>query len=58
VVGKEKEFLPFPLQGTFMSSLRTAAISRQQWNMILFWSGQIAPILHHTKAIGIDAITD
>jgi len=50
LIGKEKQFLPFPLQATFMSSLRTAAISKQQWNMILFWSGQIAPILHHTKA--------
>lgn len=50
LVGREKQFLPFPLQATFMSSLRTAAIPRQQWDMILFWSGQIAPILHHTKA--------
>jgi nitronate monooxygenase len=50
LVGKEKQLLPFPLQAHFMSSLRNAAINQQKWNMILFWSGQIAPILHHTKA--------
>jgi nitronate monooxygenase len=48
--GKEKQFLPFPLQTSFMSSLRNAALNQQKWNMILFWSGQIAPLLHHTKA--------
>jgi nitronate monooxygenase len=48
--GKEKQFLPFPLQSTFMSSLRKAAIDQQKWDMIMFWSGQIAPILKHTKA--------
>lgn len=50
LIGKEKQFLPFPLQATFMSSLRNAAIQQQKWHMILFWGGQIAPILHHTKA--------
>jgi len=48
--GKEEQFLPFPLQTTFMSSLRKAALDQQQWDMILFWGGQIAPILTHTKA--------
>ena len=48
--GKEKQFLPFPLQTTFMSSLRKAAFDQQKWDMILFWGGQIAPILKHTKA--------
>ncbi|OQP61958.1 2-nitropropane dioxygenase [Niastella vici] len=48
--GNEKGTLPFPLQSHFMSSLRKAAIDKQQWEMILFWSGQIAPILKHTKA--------
>jgi nitronate monooxygenase len=48
--GKEKQFLPFPLQSTFMSSLRKAALDQQKWDMIHFWSGQIAPILKHTKA--------
>jgi nitronate monooxygenase len=33
-----------------MSSLRQAALEQQKWDMILFWSGQIAPILKHTKA--------
>ncbi|RYY14264.1 MAG: nitronate monooxygenase [Chitinophagaceae bacterium] len=51
LAGKEKQFLPFPLQGNFMSSLRTAATDQEKWNMILFWSGQIAPILKHTKAL-------
>jgi len=48
--GKEQQFLPFPLQGNFMASLRKAAIDQQQWDMILFWGGQIAPILTHSKA--------
>jgi nitronate monooxygenase len=48
--GKEKQFLPFPFQTTFMSSLRKAALDQQKWDMIHFWSGQIAPILKHTKA--------
>jgi nitronate monooxygenase len=50
LIGKEKQFLPFPLQTTFMSSLRKAAIDQQKWDMILFWGGQIAPILKHKKA--------
>lgn len=50
LAGNEKEFLPFPLQTTFMSSLRKAALDQQKWDMVLFWGGQIAPILKHTKA--------
>ena len=50
LIGKEKQFLPFPLQTTFMSSLRKAALEQQKWDMVLFWGGQIAPILKHTKA--------
>ena len=50
IEGKEKQFLPFPLQTTFMSSLRKAALDQQKWDMIHFWSGQIAPILKQTKA--------
>lgn len=50
LAGKETDFLPFPLQTTFMSSLRKAAIEQQKWDMILFWGGQISPILKHTKA--------
>ncbi|KAA2243545.1 nitronate monooxygenase [Chitinophaga agrisoli] len=48
--GKEQDLLPFPLQGQLMSSLRQAAIKQQQWELILFWSGQIAPVLKHRKA--------
>jgi nitronate monooxygenase len=48
--GEEKQFLPYPLQSTFISSLRTAAIEQQKWDILLFWGGQIAPILKHTKA--------
>ncbi|MCL9807421.1 nitronate monooxygenase [Flavobacterium amniphilum] len=50
ITGKENQLLPFPLQTTLMSSLRTAALDQQKWDMILFWSGQIAPILKHKKA--------
>jgi nitronate monooxygenase len=53
VSGKEKQFLPFPLQTTFMSSLRKAAIEQQKWDMIMFWGGQIAPILKHSKAVAL-----
>jgi len=47
---KENSFLPFPLQSQFMSQLKKAAIELEKWDMILFWSGQIAPALKHTKA--------
>ncbi|WPU92975.1 nitronate monooxygenase [Mucilaginibacter sabulilitoris] len=47
---KETRILPFPLQSSFMSSLRKAAIEQGKWDMILFWGGQIAPVLKHTKA--------
>jgi nitronate monooxygenase len=50
ITGKEDAILPFPLQTTFMSPLRKAALEQQKWDMILFWGGQIAPILKHTKA--------
>jgi len=50
LVGQENQFLPFPLQTTFMSSLRKAALEQQKWDLILFWGGQISPILKHTKA--------
>jgi nitronate monooxygenase len=50
LVGKESQILPFPLQTTFMSPLRKAALDNEKWDMILFWGGQIAPILKHTKA--------
>lgn len=50
ITGKENQILPFPLQTTFMSALRKAAIEQQKWDLILFWGGQIAPVIKHTKA--------
>jgi len=50
LVHKEKDFLPFPLQTQFMSHLRKEASEQEKWDMILFWGGQIAPILKHKKA--------
>ncbi|CAM3544388.1 NAD(P)H-dependent flavin oxidoreductase [Flavobacterium chungbukense] len=50
LITKEAAILPFPLQTTFMSPLRKAALDQQKWDMILFWGGQIAPILKHRKA--------
>jgi nitronate monooxygenase len=50
LIGNEQQFLPFPLQTTFMSPLRKAALDQQKLDMILFWGGQIAPLLKHTKA--------
>lgn len=47
---QKKDFLPFPLQTQYMSHLRKAAIEQEKWDMILFWGGQIAPILKHKKA--------
>jgi nitronate monooxygenase len=51
--GNEERFLPFPLQTTFMAPLRKAAIEQEKWDMILFWGGQISPILKHTKAAAL-----
>src|SRR5882757_5408196 len=50
LVHKEKGFLPFPLQTQFMSHIRKAAIEEEKWDLILFWGGQIAPVLKHMKA--------
>ena len=50
MLGNEDKILPFPLQSTLMSSLRKAALEQEKWDMILFWGGQIAPVLRHTKA--------
>lgn len=50
LIHQEKDFLPFPLQTQFMSHIRKAAIDQEKWDMILFWSGQIAPALKHRKA--------
>jgi nitronate monooxygenase len=50
LINQEKGFLPFPLQKQFMSQLNAAANEQKMWDMILFWGGQIAPILKHKKA--------
>ncbi len=50
MVGKESGILPFPLQTTFMAALRKAALEKQKSDLVLFWGGQIAPILKHRKA--------
>ncbi len=51
LIHQENGFLPFPLQTQFMSHIRKAAIEQEKWDMILFWGGQIAPVLKHTKAL-------
>ncbi|MGX5819283.1 NAD(P)H-dependent flavin oxidoreductase [Chitinophaga lutea] len=48
--GRESGFLPFPLQSQFMSDLRKSAMEQEKWDLILFWGGQIAPLLKHRKA--------
>lgn len=50
---QEKDFLPFPLQTQFIAHLRKAAIEQKKWDMILFWGGQIAPVLKHTSAASL-----
>jgi nitronate monooxygenase len=47
---KENNFLPFPLQTQFISHVRKAAIEQEKWDLVFFWSGQIAPTLKHIKA--------
>ena len=51
--GKEKQLLPFPLQAHFMSSLRQAAITRKKTDLLMFWSGQVAPALKHRTVRGL-----
>jgi len=50
LVNKEQGFLPFPIQRLFMSTITKAATAQGKWDMILFWGGQIAPVLKHRKA--------
>lgn len=47
---KQHPYLSFPLQTTFLSSLRKAALEQNKHDMVLFWAGQITPILKHRKA--------
>lgn len=50
VLEKKHPYLSFPLQTTFMSSLRKAALEQKKLDMVLFWGGQIAPLLKYRKA--------
>lgn len=50
LIHQKRGFLPFPLQSQFMAHLRKAAIEQGKLDMILFWGGQIAPVLKHTRA--------
>lgn len=46
----QQEMAPFPLQTLFLSPLRTAAIAQGKTDLVMFWGGQIAPVLKHTRA--------
>jgi nitronate monooxygenase len=50
MIGKESGILPFPLQTTFMSTLRKATLEQHKTGLVLFWGGQISPLLKHRKA--------
>ncbi|MBO9613137.1 MAG: nitronate monooxygenase [Dyadobacter sp.] len=50
LAGHHDELLPFPLQNQFIVPLRKAATEKQQYDLIMFWGGQIAPVLKHTSA--------
>lgn len=43
-------FAPFPIQSNFLSGLRTAAIEQGRYDLVTFWSGQIAGFLKHKNA--------
>jgi nitronate monooxygenase len=53
LINKENIFLPFPLQKQLISHISKAAREQEKWDLILFWSGQIAPVLKHTKAAAL-----
>lgn len=57
LVGKEAAILPFPLQSRFMATLRKAALDQQKHDLVLYWGGQVAPLLkhHHAQAL-MDAL--
>jgi nitronate monooxygenase len=50
LAGKEAALLPMPFQARFVSGLRQSAIAREKWEMLLLWSGQIAPVLKYHRA--------
>src|SRR6218665_61477 len=50
VLNQQNPYLSFPLQTTFMAPLRKAALEQHKLDMVLFWGGQISPLLKHRKA--------
>jgi len=42
--------LPYPLQGQLVGSLRAEALRQGRHDLVTFWSGQSAPLLHHRRA--------
>lgn len=46
----EKDFAPYPMQGLFMSKLRTEAIKQNRSDLFTFWAGQSSPLLKHQDA--------
>lgn len=47
---ERQEHAPFPLQGTYLSALRKAALEQGKTELVTFWSGQAAPLLKHRRA--------
>jgi nitronate monooxygenase len=43
-------WLPYPLQGELLGSLRAEAIRRGRTDLMALWSGQSAPLLKHRRA--------
>lgn len=53
LIGKEDSILPFPLQTNLISTLRKAALAQQKYDLVMFWAGQIAPVLKHRNAVAL-----
>lgn len=48
--GKEHLLAPYPMQGKFISSLRSSWVENNKSEYITFWSGQSAPLLKYKDA--------
>lgn len=46
----EKDFAPYPMQGLFMSKLRTEALKQNRTDLFTFWAGQSSPLVKHHDA--------
>jgi len=46
---REREVLPYPIQGWFAGSLRQAAVEQQRPEFMSLWAGQAAPLLRHRR---------